>query len=265
MKLQSVSLLTLTILLASSVGFAKPVKSTPRPTAKKTVAQQSPKKNIEKKINVAQDVDTLGGNEALFQMASSMDPDNRARIVQSRLVDRYNRFELGVSYGGVAGGDAYMKTQSLGASIDFHFTPRWSLGVRYYDYGNDLTPEGRRSFEQAKAAYEAGGRSYQIPDIDYPLNSAMAILNWYPIYGKTNLMDWGIAQFDMYLLAGGGQIQMSSGSAPILTGGAGLGVWMTKHLSARAEIRYQNYKDQIITGSRNIDTVVGTFGLGFLL
>jgi outer membrane immunogenic protein len=219
--------------------------------------------------STAKKLDTLGGNQALVNMATSMDPENRARIVQRRLVDRHNTFEFGVNYGGVAGGDSYMKTQAAGASIDFHFTPRWSLGVHYFDYGNNLTPEGQRVFQAARdaraAAPEGGGANYTIPDIDYPLNSTMGVLSWYPVYGKTNLLDWGIAQFDMYLLAGAGQIQLSSGSSSTVMGGAGVGFWMTKHLSARAEIRYQSYKDKIITGSRDIGTTSGSIGLGFLL
>jgi outer membrane beta-barrel protein len=218
-----------------------------------------------KQLDVSQDVDALGGNEALMKMATSLDPQNKSRIVQSRIVDRHNRLELGMNYGGVAGGDSYLRTQNFGVSADFHFNPRLSLGVRYYDYGNDLTPEGQRVFNEARDAYEAGGRSYSIPDIDYPLRSVMAVVNWYPIYGKTNLLDRSIAQFDMYLLAGAGQIELSSGWTNLMTAGAGLGFWLTKHLSARGEIRYQTYKDQIITGPRDIQTVVGTIGLGYFL
>ncbi len=215
--------------------------------------------------STSKQLDTLGGNKKISEMAAAMDPENKARIVQKRLVDRHNTIELGINYGAVAGGDSYLKTQNLGASVDYHFNPQFSLGVRYYDYGNALTSEGRRVFDEARAAYAAGGRSYIIPDIDYPLNSTMAVVNWYPVYGKTNLLDWGIAQFDMYLLAGGGQIQLSSGSTGLFTAGAGVGIWMTKHLSARLELRYQNYKDQIITGSRNIQTTTGTVGLGLIL
>lgn len=210
-------------------------------------------------------LDSLGGNKKISEMAAAMDPENRVRIVQKRLVDRNSALEIGVNYGAVAGGDSYLKTQNYGASVDFHFNPQWSLGARYYDYGNSLTAEGRRVFDQARAAYNAGGRSYIIPDIDFPLNSALAVVNWYPVYGKTNLLDWGIAQFDMYLLAGAGQIQLSSGNTGLYTAGAGVGIWMTKHLSARIELRYQNYKDQIITGSRNIQTTTGTVGLGIIL
>jgi outer membrane beta-barrel protein len=149
--------------------------------------------------------------------------------------------------------------------VDFHITPRWSLGARYYDYGNSLTPEGQRVFDEARAAYNAGGQSYAIPDIDYPQRSMMGTLSWYPIYGKTNLLDWGIAQFDMYLIGGYGQIQLSSGWTNLAMGGTGVAFWLTKHLSARGEIRYQTYHDQIITGPRDIGTVNMSLGLGILL
>lgn len=229
-----------------------------------TLATSMAMAQTKKRIDVSKDVDTLGGNRNLIEMAQAIDPENRSRIVQSRLVDRYNRFELGLSYSGVAGGDSYVTTQSLGAALDFHFTPRWSVGLRYNDYGNSLTPEGKRVFDEARADYAAGNTS-RIPDIDVPQQSAMAVINWYPMYGKTNLLDRGIAQFDMYLLAGGGQIELNSGWTTVMTAGGGVGIWMTQHFSARGEIRYQNYQDQIITGSRQIHGVVGTLGIGLML
>jgi outer membrane beta-barrel protein len=218
-----------------------------------------------KNIDVSKDVDSLGGNQALVEMATAMDPDNRARVVQKRIVDRHNRLELGVSYGAVAGGDSYLRTQSLGAAADFHFTPRWSVGVRYYDYGNELTPEGQRSIDNAREAIKKGGYDSTAVDFDYPMNSVMGIINWYPIYGKTNLLDYGIAQFDMYLLAGGGSLQLSSGSTGIATAGAGIGFWVSQHFSIRSEVRYQTYEDTIYSGSRKIDTVVGQIGIGLML
>lgn len=210
-------------------------------------------------------LDTLGGNEKLVDMATSMDPGNRSRIVQKRIVDRNNALEMGINFGTKAGGDSYLNTQSLGASLDFHINPRISIGARYNDYGNELTPEGKRVFNEARESYEAGGRSYSIPDIDYPLQSAMATVAWYPVYGKTNLLDWGIAQFDLYLVGGYGQIELSSGWTNLSMAGTGVGLWMTKHLSARGEVRYQNYQDQIITGSRNINTVNLSIGFGYIL
>ncbi|UXR65360.1 outer membrane beta-barrel domain-containing protein [Bdellovibrio bacteriovorus] len=217
-----------------------------------------------KKATLADDIDSLGGNQELMEMAQNIKSQTRTRIVQDRIVERRNRVEFGVSYGSVFGGDSYVKTQSLGLAADYHITPRWSLGVRYYDYGNKLTDEGQRIFDQAKKNYEAGGRAYAV-DIDYPENAALAVVNWYPIYGKTSFLDMGVTQFDIYLLAGGGQMTLSSGTTSLMTAGAGVGAWITKHISARAEMRYQTYKDQPVTGSRSLDTVVGSLGIGFIL
>ncbi|KYG60439.1 outer membrane beta-barrel domain-containing protein [Bdellovibrio bacteriovorus] len=231
-------------------------------TATSTFAAST--KSSAKQINANEDIDTLGGNRELMEMAEKVKSTSRSRIVQERIVDRRNTLEFGLSYGSVFGGDAYVKTQALGAQVDYHITPRWSLGVRYYDFGNSLTSEGQRIYDDAKAAEQAGGRALPV-DIDYPLNSTIAVVNWYPVYGKTSFYDMGVTQFDLYLLAGGGSITLSSGSTSVMTGGLGLGAWITKHVSARAEIRYQTYEDQIATGARKLDVVTGSLGLGWIL
>lgn len=213
--------------------------------------------------NLGEDIDSLGGNQELL-MAQKIKSETRSRIVQERLVNRNNRLELGMSYGGVIGGDSYLKTQSASLQLDWHITPRWSLGARYIDFSNSLTSEGRRVFDLAQKNYLAGGTAYAV-DVDYPINEALAVINWYPIYGKTSFLDLGITQFDFYFLAGGGQITLSSGSTGVVTAGGGIAAWITKHLTARAELRYQSYEDLPVTGSRQLNTGVATVGLGWIL
>lgn len=213
-----------------------------------------------KKIDFAKDVDGLGGNEDLMKMANSLNPEAKSRIVQERIVDRHNRLEVGINYGGTMGGTTYLETQNFGASLDYHITPRWAIGGRYFNYGNKLSPEGERMREEF-----AKTKTGPIPDYDAPDNSMMAILTWFPVYGKTNFFDLAVAQFDVYVLAGGGKITLASGDSTILTGGLGIGMWMTRHLTARAEIRYQSYDDQIRTGSRTINAAAATVGLGWIL
>lgn len=220
--------------------------------------------NQAKQIDFAKDVDGLGGNDALMEMAQRLNPETKSRIVQDRLVDRNNRLEVGITFGGVMGGTTYLQTNNVGASVDFHITPRWSIGARYYDYQNSLTPEGQRIFEAARNNNAAGAPATTV-DIDSPYNAKMAVLNWYPIYGKINFFDKAIAQFDLYLLAGGGQIELQSGNTSLVTAGLGFGLWMTKHMTARAELRYQGYQDQISTGPRDISSAVGTLGFGWIL
>lgn len=217
------------------------------------------------KINVAEDVDTLGGNEELVKMAQSLKSRTRARIVQDRIVDRKNRLEFALSYGGIIGGDSYLQTQSMGFAANFHFTPRWSLGVQYSDFTSNLSPEGKRVFNLYRQTKEAGGTPAYAVDVDYPINATMAVINWYPIYGKTSFLDMGITQFDMYLIGGAGQIQLSSGTSPIYSAGLGIGAWLSQHLSLRAEIKFQTYRDQPVTGPRDLNTGAANLGMGWIL
>jgi outer membrane beta-barrel protein len=221
-------------------------------------------RSVQETPDLSEDIDSLGGNQELLEMARKIKSETRSRIVQERLVSRNNKLEVGLSYGGVLGGDAYLKTQSASVQLDYHITPRWSLGARYIDYGNSLTNEGQRVFDQARKNYQAGATGYAV-DIDYPLNAKLAVLNWYPIYGKTSFLDMGINQFDVYLLAGGGAITLSSQDTSLFTAGAGIALWMTKHLTARAELRYQAYEDQPVTGSRQLDVGAATIGIGWIL
>ncbi|MGE0762298.1 MAG: outer membrane beta-barrel domain-containing protein [Bdellovibrionales bacterium] len=214
--------------------------------------------------DVSDEMNGLGGNRELIRRARGLDPKNKVRVVQNRTVDRDLRLELGVNYGGVAGGDPYVSTNNLGVNLDFHVNPRWSIGARYYNSSNTLSSEGKRVFESAQAA-RAAGTYYERPDIDYASDTYLGVINWYPMYGKLSLFDFGIAQFDVYLLAGAGQVKLRSGMAPTYTAGAGLGFWMTQHFSTRLEVRYQTYEDEIYTGPRQLDLTVISATLGFLL
>lgn len=211
------------------------------------------------------DLQGLGGNKELVRRARGLDPKNKVAVVQNRSVDRDLRLEFGLNYGLVSGGDPYVKTDSVGGSIDFHITPRWSIGARYYAHNNQLSSEGERVFETAAAARAAGDVDGTRPDIDYASDTYLGVINWYPMYGKMNLFDLAVAQFDIYLLGGGGQVKLRSGSAPTWTAGVGMGLWLSQHFSTRLEVRYQTYEDQIYSGARQLDQTIVSGSIGFLL
>lgn len=228
---------------------------------RKASAGSSSSQTQNKTINMESQFDGLGSNEAIIEKARALQPNNSMKIVQKRAVDRDLRLELGLNYGYVAGGDTYVQTQNIGASMDFHITPRWSVGARYIDNRNALNSEAERMFEFAKNNPGSG----VAPSVDFPLQTYLGIVNFYPIYGKVSWFESSVSQFDVYLLAGGGQIKLDSGSSPIYTGGLGVGMWWTDRFSSRFEARYQNYKDRILTGERNIDSMVFQVGIGFML
>lgn len=213
----------------------------------------------------AQDFDSLGSNKGVLNRAKSMSTQQNVRIVQKRAVDRDMRFEFGVGYGAVAGGNSYLSTQPLLGSADFHFTPRISIGARYAQYNNQLTREGQSQFEAARAAKAAGSLSYDVPEVDFPVSSILGTVSYYPIYGKLNFFDLTVVQFDLYVLGGYGQMQLKSGVSNTWTAGGGIGFWWTKYVSSRMEIRHQAYQDQVYTGKRDVGMIVGTIGLGILL
>ena len=213
--------------------------------------------------SASQNLKGLGGNRDLILKAKELDPNNKVKVVQNRLVDRTNRLEFGLLLGTVAGGDSYLNTSNRGLRLDYHFTPRWSLGVSYYQSQNELTNEGRRAMSEAARARQNFENSLR-PDVDFVRDTTLAQLNWYPIYGKLNLFNWAIAHFDIYALIGAGQVRLSQSQTETYTAGAGVGLWITQHISARFEGRYQTYQDQIITGRRTLDLAVFTAGLGVL-
>ncbi len=247
--------LTLTLLLVSP-AFAK---------SKKTKSTQQTAKTIQ----VDQQLDGLGSNDEIIKKARALQPNNSMRIVQKREVDRNLRPELGLSYGYVSGGDTYLETRNWGANLDFHITPRWSLGLRYNDNKNALTDEGQRVWDAAAVKLANGDADVAAPNVAFPIRSYMAMINWYPIYGKVSWFESAVSQFDFYLTAGGGQVEwrnfFEDGTSPIFTGGAGVGVWINSWLTSRLEVRYQNYKDRVGNTDRTIDGVVMQFGIGIML
>ncbi len=219
------------------------------------------------KGDVDSDLDALGGNKDLMERANAIDPENTTRVVQKREVDRDMRLELGLNYGIVAGGDPYVNTNNLGGQAEFHLDPHWSIGGRYYQSANSLNSEGQKQMDQVDQLRAANpGANIPRPDIDYPKNTWLGTVSFYPFYGKLNLADLAITQFDVYFLGGYGQITADQGTFPTYTGGLGVAFWLSQHFSMRLEARYQGYKDTFDDGtSRQMNLTMLTLGVGFLL
>lgn len=209
--------------------------------------------------------ESLGSSEALLEKAASIDPENKVRVVQKRAVDRHWRVEFAGHYGLINGGDSYIKTKLAGGQVEVHINPHWSLGYRYDQYMNDLTPEGVNRLREADELRLNGDQAV-LPDVDFPLSSQIATISWYPIYGKLNLFDSYITQFDLYFLAGAGKIILdTSGAQKLVTAGGGAGLWFNQYLSGRLEARYQGYKDPIYTTSPQVNSMILNISLGILL
>lgn len=228
-----------------------------------SVADAKPRKQ---KMKLQQEFDTLGDNQALVERAKELNAEKRVQIVQNRLVDRYNRIEVGVSGALLGGGDSYIQTSSLGGLLDYHISPKFSLGVRYQHYYNTLTNEGKSVYDRAQQQSNQNPYGAQrAPEIDFPKDSALLAVSFYPIYGKLNFFDAGVAQFDLYLLAGYGRMMLNSGTSDLISAGIGTGLWVNQHFSARLEGRWMTYQDLLGSENRRQNSMQGMLSLGFLL
>ena len=93
----------------------------------------------------------------------------------------------------------------------------------------------------------------------------MAIANVYPLYGKLNLFDMGVAHFDLYGLAGLGVVQLKSGNAATVSLGAGAGLWLSRNWDTRVELRWQRYRGRRFDGPSDMNLAVLSWQVGYLL
>lgn len=251
MKTLGILNLTLSVLLFSSFSLAQ---------APNNKVASSSRKDLKKEFA------TLGDSQEVVERIKNLDNDQKVRVVQNRLVDRNNRLEMGLNYAYSGGGDSYVKTQNLGVKMDYHINPRWSLGLEYQKSYNSLTSEGENRLDRALAAQKIDPASTErFPAVDYPLNSQLATISFYPLYGKLNLFDSGIAQFDVYAQIGYGSMTLNSGSTSLASAGLGTGIWLSQRVTTRLEVRYQKYKDLLKTDNREQSNVQALASLGVLI
>lgn len=212
------------------------------------------------RADIMEDFDKLGGNDVLMEKAKALEPDAQISVVQDRIVNRFRRFELSPEFASVLGGDSYLETRNYGVNAHFHINPHWSVGVKYNTMRSELSPEGNNLINDSGLL----GKNI-VPELDYPKDQMLATVSWYPIYGKLNIFNKGIAHFDVYALAGGGNINLKSGTKTTLTAGGGVGFWVSQHLTTRFEMRYQTYESERSNGSSKIDLTVASLQMGYLL
>lgn len=210
--------------------------------------------------DVMEDFDSLGGNKVLLERAKDLNPEANVEIVQDRIVNRHHRLELAPEFGSVVGGNTYLTTMRMGLNAYYHFNPRWSLGAKYTYFNNTLSKDGESLIEDTKRTGKA-----LVPEMDYPKQEYMAVLAWYPFYGKVNMLDKGIAHFDVYGQIGAGQVEILSGPTETYLAGVGIGFWISQHLTSRLEMNLQKYKTQRLMGENDMNLTQLSFQIGYLL
>lgn len=220
--------------------------------------------------DVLEGFDSLGGNKVLLEKIKDdarMESEDRIEIVQKRSTNRISRWEFSPQYVHISKGSTYLNSSSSGFAVRYHINPRWSLGGQYSKFKNSLTPEAEQLIQDALNAriVAPSVEIAAIPELNWPVDVKMATMSFYPIYGKVNMFDKGVVQFDIYAALGLGQMRLRNGSTPAYYTGLGLGVWLSQYLSARLEYGYQVYRAEYFSGTKSMDMNNVAFSLGYLL
>ncbi|NQZ18092.1 MAG: outer membrane beta-barrel domain-containing protein [Bdellovibrionales bacterium] len=205
--------------------------------------------------DIMKDFDSLGGNDVLINRAKVLQPDKDVKIVQNRIVKRKWRSEFSGNYSNVIGGDAYLETQSLGLNYHLHINHRLAIGANYFTLFNNLSKEGKFLVDQQES----------VPDVDEPRNGFEVFANFSPIYGKINLLDMGVVQFDTYGILSYGTLTIDTGETTTNSLGAAIGLWISQHLTSRLEIRQRFYESQRFGGPTDIQATLASFSIGYML
>lgn len=216
---------------------------------------------------VEQEVDSFGGNEALYMKAKALNPEVENEVIQNRFTNRSNRFEIAPEFSGVFNGDSYNRTTNAGLNVHYHITPSWSVGVKYNYSFNTLTPEGKSMVDKASQAANENPKdpNYLYPQVVFPKSETLGLVNWYPIVGKLSFGKWGVAHFDTYLTAGYGTMELSTNSSPVATLGLGFGFWVNSNVTTRLEYRAEQYKAEYYTGTKDMTTSIASVQMGWML
>lgn len=214
--------------------------------------------------DIMEDFDSLGGNKILFDKASELKPDMKVQAVQNRIINRIKRHEFHSDISSVIGGEAYLNSGHVGFGYQYHINPRWSVGAKYSYQMNELNKEGQALLDLSTGQAEEL-KIGLIPDINWVKQSYMAIVNWYPFYGKVNVFEKSIVHFDVYGLFGAGQVDLRRGTSPTITAGLGIGLWISQHLTGRIEYRYQTYKSESLLLKRDMHISQASFSVGYML
>ena len=223
------------------------------------------------KTKLFKDFDSLGGNKDLFDNLNAMETSGKTKLslVQNRTVDRVARSEFALNYQSDFQGGTYLNTQGVGVGYYYHFNPRVSVSINTNYYFNNLTSEGQSLLDVGRQAQADDPFVSFIPSIDYPKSNYSVGLEWYPMYGKFNLLNQAITQFDLYTLMDLGQIQTLRTKSFYLAYGVGVGLWLSQKLSVRLEAVLQSYDvsgfESLNNRTRTKKVSSGSVSVGYML
>lgn len=175
-------------------------------------------------------------------------------IVNTRYSSLINRHELTLQGAHNLTADSHLDVKQAALTYRYHLNSRWSFGLRYNRYTNELTSAGEKLLQDKKI----------VPDQDFAYNSQELFATYNTIYGKLRWSSDTVVYFDQYISLGAGQIELASGKSNMGLLDLGLAFWVGKNGSMRVGIKNEFYNQQQLTGDRFMHNAMGYLEIGYL-
>lgn len=216
-------------------------------------------------LKILKDFDELGGNKILYERLKKLGKGKqKIKIVQKRAVNRKGRHEVSFRMETSLIG-AYVKTFKWGGGYSYHINPYFSLSLRGEKSVNTLTKEGEYVLDEGEKVWRESVEDIGfIPDMSWERHSLGVYGSWYFIYGKMNVFERFVAQFDMYTILGGGMTYLRREKTPFGSLGIGTAVWISKKMSSRLELFYRSFTSDTLIKKRRVYKPYISWSMGYL-
>ena len=176
------------------------------------------------------------------------------RVIQRRPFLRNGRLELS-PFLGTNVNDPLVNLFLAGAHLNFHLTEVMAIGVNGgYSLGTETD-----LFDQVIEDYEL------FPELSKILWFGGVHFQYAPIYGKFALFNTWIVPWDTYVLLGIGYTKTELAGHPTLSAGLGQRYFMNRWFTLSLELRDLIYNENYPSGSKLVNNLVFSVGVGFFL
>ncbi len=180
--------------------------------------------------------------------------EDKFYVVNTRYSSLINRHEFTLQGAHNFTADSHLDVKQAALSYRYHLNSKWSFGLRYSRYTNELTSAGQRLFDDKQI----------VPDQDFAYNSQEIFATYNTIYGKLRWSADTVVYFDQYISLGVGQIELASGKTNNGLLDLGLAFWLGKNASMRVGLKNEFYNQQQLSGERLMHNAMGYLEIGYL-
>lgn len=210
-----------------------------------TWAEEAEENNLNKKLD-----DLLIPDDKVAPVIS----EDKLYIVNTRYSSLVNRHEFSFLGAHNFTADSHLDVNQTALAYRYHLNSKWSFGLRYTRYSNELTSAGQSLFDKERI----------VPDTDYALNSQEIFATYNTIYGKIRWSADTVVYFDQFIALGGGQTELASGKTNHGFLDLGVAFWVGNHMSLRVGVKNEFYNQQQKLEKRFMHNAMGYLEIGYL-